>query len=388
MTLVVDIHALQTVPPSLINRDDTGAPKSAIFGGVPRQRVSSQSWKRAIRRYFEESIDKSTVGLRSRELPEVIAEKVLDQAPDLTIEEATDGVRKLFKATGKDGIKLVEPAKPKKSAKNEAPAEDAGHKFPTTAALLFLSPHQISRAAEAIATKLQSDEPVKFTKAEAAELLDTRHSIDMAMFGRMLADAPAFNVDASVQVAHALSVHESQPEFDYYTAVDDVVEDAEETGAGMIGTTQMMSSTLYRFATLNVEALATNLDDSDLAREVAGMFLTAFIESMPTGKQNSFANNTLPELVYVAVRDTRSVSLVNAFEQPISTEAGNRGSVAADALAREERDLEEVYGMKPLAGFVISLRDIGAAFEGIAETVTKQELVEKVAAVLAAQGAE
>ncbi|MBB3025179.1 type I-E CRISPR-associated protein Cas7/Cse4/CasC [Trueperella pyogenes] len=375
MTLVIDIHALQTVPPSLINRDDTGAPKSAIFGGVPRQRVSSQAWKRAIRRYFENEIGQEAVGLRSRNLPEVIVNRVMEISPEFGLEEAIEGVQNLFKAPGaKQGIKLVEPkvSKDGEDSDNQSP-------YPTTAALLFLSPHQIERAAQAIVDA----DGEKITKAEATDILDTKHSVDMAMFGRMLADAPAFNIDASVQVAHAIGVHESEPEFDYYTAVDDVLEDAEEIGAGMIGTTQMMSSTLYRFATINVEGLATNLGNVDMANEAAVLFIRAFIESMPTGKQNSFANNTLPELVYVAVRNTRSVSLVNAFEDPVGREDSTRRRAAAEALAQEARDIEEVYGMKPLAAYVLATGELGEPFSGLAENVTFQKLSEKVGEVLA-----
>ncbi|AZQ99865.1 type I-E CRISPR-associated protein Cas7/Cse4/CasC [Trueperella pyogenes] len=375
MTLVIDIHALQTVPPSLINRDDTGAPKSAIFGGVPRQRVSSQAWKRAIRRYFEHEIGQEAVGLRSRNLPEVIVNRVLEISPEFGLEEAIEGVQNLFKAPGaKQGIKLVEPkvSKDGEDSDNQSP-------YPTTAALLFLSPHQIERAAQAIVDA----DGEKITKAEATDILDTKHSVDMAMFGRMLADAPAFNIDASVQVAHAIGVHESEPEFDYYTAVDDVLEDAEEIGAGMIGTTQMMSSTLYRFATINVEGLATNLGNMDMANKAAVLFIKAFIESMPTGKQNTFANNTLPELVYVAVRNTRSVSLVNAFEDPVGREDSTRRRAAAEALAQEARDIEDVYGMKPLAAYVLATGELGEPFSGLAENVTFQKLSEKVGEVLA-----
>ncbi|MEW6869400.1 type I-E CRISPR-associated protein Cas7/Cse4/CasC [Trueperella pyogenes] len=375
MTLVIDIHALQTVPPSLINRDDTGAPKSAIFGGVPRQRVSSQAWKRAIRRYFENEIGQEAVGLRSRNLPEVIVNRVMEISPEFGLEEAIEGVQNLFKAPGaKQGIKLVEPkvSKDGEDSDNQSP-------YPTTAALLFLSPHQIERAAQAIVDA----DGEKITKAEATDILDTKHSVDMAMFGRMLADAPAFNIDASVQVAHAIGVHESEPEFDYYTAVDDVLEDAEEIGAGMIGTTQMMSSTLYRFATINVEGLATNLGNVDMANEAAVLFIRAFIESMPTGKQNSFANNTLPELVYVAVRNTRSVSLVNAFEDPVGREDSTRRRAAAEALAQEARDIEDIYGMKPLAAYVLATGELGEPFSGLAENVTFQKLSEKVGEVLA-----
>ncbi|AWA44214.1 type I-E CRISPR-associated protein Cas7/Cse4/CasC [Trueperella pyogenes] len=375
MTLVIDIHALQTVPPSLINRDDTGAPKSAIFGGVPRQRVSSQAWKRAIRRYFEHEIGQEAVGLRSRNLPEVIVNRALEISPEFGLEEAIEGVQNLFKAPGaKQGIKLVEPkvSKDGEDSDNQSP-------YPTTAALLFLSPHQIERAAQAIVDA----DGEKITKAEATDILDTKHSVDMAMFGRMLADAPAFNIDASVQVAHAIGVHESEPEFDYYTAVDDVLEDAEEIGAGMIGTTQMMSSTLYRFATINVEGLATNLGNMDMANKAAVLFIKAFIESMPTGKQNTFANNTLPELVYVAVRNTRSVSLVNAFEDPVGREDSTRRRAAAEALAQEARDIEDVYGMKPLAAYVLATGELGEPFSGLAENVTFQKLSEKVGEVLA-----
>lgn len=380
MTLVIDIHALQTVPPSLINRDDTGAPKSAIFGGVPRQRVSSQAWKRAIRRYFESEIGGEAVGKRSKNLPEIIAKRVIELSPEFGLEEAIEGVRNLFKAPGgKQGIKLVEPKEPKDGEDSEQQSP-----YPTTAALLFLSPHQIERAAQAIVDARGG----RITKAEATDILDTNHSVDMAMFGRMLADAPAFNVDASVQVAHAIGVHESEPEFDYYTALDDVLEDAEEIGAGMIGTTQMMSSTLYRFATINVEGLATNLGNVDMANKAAVLFVRAFIESMPTGKQNSFANNTLPELVYVAVRNTRSVSLVNAFEDPVEREDSTRRRAAAEALAREAHDIEEVYGMKPLAAYVLATSGLGESFSGLAENVTLQKLSEKVGEVLAAAKAE
>lgn len=376
MTLIIDIHALQTVPPSLINRDDTGAPKTAVFGGVPRQRVSSQAWKRAIRIFFEHVAGAESIGKRSRNLPEVIIKKAMEFSPEMSEDDAVAGLKKLFKATGsKDGISLEDPKK------TEDEVEGDAHSYPTTKALLFLSPQQIERAARAIVEK--GDE--KFTKSEAQGILDTAHSIDMAMFGRMLADVPTYNIDAAVQVAHAIGVHESEPEFDYFTAVDDVTEDWEETGAAMIGTVQMMSSTLYRFASVNVEALAENLGDVEAARQASALFVRAFIESMPTGKQNTFANNTLPELVYVAVRDTRSVSLVNAFEEPVACERGSRVQAAVEVLANEETAIEDAYGMKPLAAFVVDPKDYAAKLEDIAHKVTVPELTSLIVEVLASQ---
>lgn len=147
----------------------------------------------------------------------------------------------------------------------------------------------------------------------------------------------------------------------------------------------MMSSTLYRFASVNVEALAANLGDAEAARQASALFVRAFIESMPTGKQNTFANNTLPELVYVAVRDTRSVSLVNAFEEPVASEKGGRVQAAVEALTSEEASIEDAYGMKPLAAFVVDPKDYATNFDGMAQKVTMPELTSRIEEVLASQ---
>lgn len=369
MSIVVDIHALQTVPPSLINRDDTGAPKSAIFGGVPRQRVSSQSWKRAIRRYFENNFDAQQIGDRSKRLPEKIALRLIDAG--LEQDEAIRRVEDLFKAAG---IKTA-VEKPKKNDDSD----DKPSPFPRTGYLLFLSQQQIDRAVE----ELLARDGEKPSKAEAKAILDTDHSVDMAMFGRMVADDAAYNVDASVQVAHAIGIHDSTPDFDYFTAVDDLAEEGEETGAGMIGTVQMMSSTMYRYATINFKGLKDNLDSVDAARVAVEQFIEAFVSSMPTGKINTFANQTLPELVYVAVRDTRPVSLVNAFEVPVEAEQGvSRRKAAADRLAREARDVESVYGFKPLAAYVMGIGETADSFSEIAEKTTLQKLTQNISEVL------
>lgn len=379
MSLVIDIHALQTLPPSLINRDDTGAPKSAIFGGVPRQRVSSQSWKRAIRNYFEKNVDPEFVGDRSKRLPEKIA-KLVENHDGWDSKRAIKQVSDLFKAAGisteVDSKRIKELEKSDAEDKEELIKEAS---YPRTKYLIFLSPQQIDRAVRAIVDA----DGEKIKKAEAKEILDTQHSVDMAMFGRMIADDAAFNVDAAVQVAHALGIHSSAPEFDYFTAVDDLAEDGEETGAGMIGTVQMMSSTLYRFATVNVAGLTKNLDSEENAKQVAVQFVDAFIKSMPTGKINSFANHTLPELVYVTVRDTRPVSLVTAFEEPVqATDDKNLRLAGAEALAKEEREFEENYGLKPLAAFAVGVSVARAPFADIAETVTLPELADRLAAAL------
>ena len=366
MSLIVDIHALQTIPPSLINRDDTGAPKSAVFGGTPRQRVSSQSWKRAIRKFFEDNFDPEQIGDRSKRLPEKIARKLEDAG--LEQAEAISRTEQLFKAA------KIKTSVQKLSKKEIENGEEA-NPYPETGYLLFLSQHQIDRAVSELLER--NGENLK--KTEAQEILDTRHSVDMSMFGRMVADDAAYNVDASVQVAHALGIHASAPEFDFFTAVDDLAEEGEETGAGMLGTVQMMSSTLYRYATVNVDSLAENLDSRENAFQATEQFIDAFIKSMPTGKINTFANQTLPELVYITVRDSRPISLVNAFESPVeATESVSRRAVGAQKLADEARDIETVYGFTPRAAFVLGIGELTTPFQDLAESITLLDLKDKI----------
>lgn len=366
MSLIVDIHALQTIPPSLINRDDTGAPKSAVFGGTPRQRVSSQSWKRAIRKFFEDNFDPEQIGDRSKRLPEKIARKLEDAG--LEQAEAISRTEQLFKAAK---IKTSVQKLSKKDIENGVEANP----YPETGYLLFLSQHQIDRAV----SELLERDGENLKKNEAQEILDTGHSVDMSMFGRMVADDAAYNVDASVQVAHALGIHASAPEFDFFTAVDDLAEEGEETGAGMLGTVQMMSSTLYRYATVNVDSLTENLDSRENAVQATEQFIDAFIKSMPTGKINTFANQTLPELVYITVRDSRPISLVNAFESPVeATESASRREVGAQKLAEEAHNIETIYGFTPRAAFVLGIGELTKPFQNLAETITLPDLKNKI----------
>ncbi|MDK4296682.1 type I-E CRISPR-associated protein Cas7/Cse4/CasC [Corynebacterium pseudodiphtheriticum] len=366
MSLIVDTHALQTIPPSLINRDDTGAPKSAVFGGTPRQRVSSQSWKRAIRKFFEDNFDPEQIGDRSKRLPEKIARKLEDAG--LEQAEAISRTEQLFKAAK---IKTSVQKLSKKDIENGVEANP----YPETGYLLFLSQHQIDRAV----SELLERDGENLKKNEAQEILDTGHSVDMSMFGRMVADDAAYNVDASVQVAHALGIHASAPEFDFFTAVDDLAEEGEETGAGMLGTVQMMSSTLYRYATVNVDSLAENLDSRENAFQATVQFIDAFIKSMPTGKINTFANQTLPELVYITVRDSRPISLVNAFESPVeATESASRREVGAQKLAEEAHNIESIYGFTPRAAFVLGIGELTKPFQNLAETITLPDLKNKI----------
>ena len=340
MSTYVDIHIIQSLPPSCVNRDDSGSPKSAVYGGVRRLRVSSQSWKRATRLYFNDLLDAKDVGVRTKRVVEVLAERITEDAPELA-DAAAELAEKVFAAAR---IKLAPPR-----GKKDAPQE-SGY-------LLFLSTSQIERLAGLAIASARDGEALDAKTVK--KIFKEAHAVDIALFGRMVADDTDLNVDAACQVAHAISTHAAENEYDFFTAVDDDKSRSEEedAGAGMMGTVEFSSATMYRYATVNLDMLVENLGDGDAALRALEVFIKGFCLSMPTGKQNTFANRTLPEAVVVSVRDDQPVSLVGAFEKPIRTnEADGYLARSVGALAEHARAIEDNYGLKPLAGFVVALK--------------------------------
>lgn len=285
MGLYIDIHVLQTVPPSCVNRDDTGSPKTARYGGVTRARVSSQAWKRAVRMMFKKLKDGRLVGERTKKIVEMVAREIEHGEPS---PEAMKLAEKLLTAAG---LKIKDAEK-------------------GTDALFLMSPDQ----AKALA-KVDPSQKEKELKKACQDALKDGASADMALFGRMVADVPSLNVEAACQVAHAISTHAVQNEFDYFTAVDDCAPE-DNAGAGHLGTVEFNSATLYRYATINACALEENLK-ADTPQAVRA-FVEAFVRSMPTGKQNTFANRTIPDLVVVILREDQPVNFCSAFEKPVA----------------------------------------------------------------------
>ena len=362
----VDIHVLQSVPPSCVNRDDTGSPKSAIYGGVRRARVSSQAWKRAARAEFENHLDRSDLGVRTKRVLELIVNDMAELAPDMPLEQRLERATKVLE------VGKLKP-KPVKAKKNAAEGEEPG--IAETDYLIFFSRAQIRSLAE---IALNSDKP---TAKEVLAAASSEHGVEVSLFGRMVADNKLLSVDASVQVAHALSTHGAEIESDYFTAVDDE-RDADDQGADMIGVIDFTSATLYRYATINMDLLAENLGDEGAAIRAAQAFVRAYALSMPTGKQNTFANRTLPEAVVVVLRDDQPVNAVGAFEAPVL--AKGQGLVAESARRLAER-LASVQSFldAPIATFVTTssgAADVLAAGSGVPFT----SLVEAVGESLAA----
>ncbi|NLC14261.1 MAG: type I-E CRISPR-associated protein Cas7/Cse4/CasC, partial [Chloroflexi bacterium] len=289
--IYVDIHALQTIPPSCVNRDDTGSPKTAIYGGVRRARVSSQSWKKAIRDDFAGRLPKEELGIRTKRIVSVVAEE-LAKNPD--IEDPESAAVKLLEAAQ---LKIKSPEK-------------------GTDALFFISRAQVAALADLAKERPEVllDNPDKESKNLAKEALTQSPSIDIALFGRMVANDPSLNTDACAQVAHAISTHAIVNEFDYFTAVDDLSPE-DSAGAAHIGTVEFNAPTLYRYATVALHELKKYLVED--TTNALLLFLEAFVRSMPTGKQNTFANRTLPSALLVTVRYDQPVNLVGAFEKPV-----------------------------------------------------------------------
>lgn len=342
MTTFVDLHILQNLPPSCVNRDDSGSPKTAVYGGVRRLRVSSQSWKRATRKFFEARLNADDLGIRTKRVVELVASRIAAQNHELAgkAEELAKGVFAAAK------IK-VEPPKNKKDA-----AAESGY-------LLFLSPSQIDRLARLAVAVEEQGEKVDAKMAKA--IFKEDHAIDMALFGRMVAEDTDLNIDASCQVAHAISTHPVETEHDFFTAVDDAKEDSEaneDAGAGMMGTVEFASATIYRYATVNLDMLKANLGSSEAALQALDTFINGFALAMPTGKQNTFANRTLPHVVSVSVRTDQPVSLVGAFEEPIKANAtsGYLGR-SVKRLAEHAAMIENEFGLRPVASFVAGLAD-------------------------------
>lgn len=322
--MLLELHLLQNFAPSNLNRDDTGSPKDCDFGGVRRARISSQCQKRAIRQEFRQSalLPLENLGVRTKRLAEAVTARLVAQG------RAGDESRRVAEAAiAGAGLGL-----------------DDGQ----TQYLIFLGDDEL----DAIAAACQEHWDVlaaatagaKVTKKEAkaavskglsaalSQALAGERAVDVALFGRMLADLPDRNRDAACQMAHALSTNAVSVEFDFFTAVDDLNPSA-ETGAGMLGTVEFNSSCYYRYANIDLRQLLQNLGgDTELARAAVRSFLQAAVRAVPTGKQNSFAAQNPPSLVMGVVRHDGAWSLANAFVKPVRPR-GEDDLVAASVAA-------------------------------------------------------
>lgn len=374
--LFIDFHVVQTVPFSNLNRDDTGSPKTGVFGGVTRARVSSQAQKAAIRRVFAEMLPDELLATRSKRWPTLIRDRILAMDPSIPADRA---LALALEALAAMKIGVADPKTPKEG--EEAATEEHLTKY-----LLFFGAQQIDQIAEELIRAEAAG--VKPDAKRLRALASTNHSIEVALFGRMVADDASLNVDACCQLAHAVSVHSVEPEWDFFTAVDD--EKPEESlGAGMMGTVEFNSSTMYRYASLNVHRLAQTLGDEAVTAQTVSAFARAFITTLPSGKSNTFANFSLPEAVVVTVRNTQPINYAGAFEDAITARDGaSRAENAAKALEKYASEITAAYGQTPVASYVIRVGDAMEVLERLGKRVTLDELLKELESLLESQMVE
>lgn len=317
MSRFIQIHTLTSYPPANLNRDDLGRPKTAMMGGVERLRVSSQSLKRHWRTsdVFQEAL-RNHLGTRTKDVGRRALESLLEKG--VNEKKAEDWAHSIASVFGK-----VEKGKV------------------TTQQLVFFSPEEWQSVDDLVNTLAEENrEP---TPDELKALLKQSTAVDIALFGRMLADSSSFNVEASCQVAHALSVHGVTIEDDYFTAVDDLNADHEDRGAAHIGETGFASAVFYSYVCIEREALIEQLGgDIELANKAIGALIEAIATVSPKGKQNSFGSHAYASYMMVEAGRKQPRSLSAAFLVPVKGEDYLRSAI--DALETQTEHFDSVYG--------------------------------------------
>jgi CRISPR system Cascade subunit CasC len=358
MKALLEIHILQNFAPSNLNRDDTGSPKDAFFGGVRRGRISSQSLKRSERIYFKEQalLPDENLAMRTKRLTSELVRLLEEQGHPNNL-----AIKVVNLALGGLKIKVDE-----EKGKTEYLIYFGNQEIAVLADLIHVNWGKLAEALEKEDSGKKKDKKAakdavdKDIIAALEKVLDGGKAVDLALFGRMLADLPEKNQYAACQVAHAISTHKIDRSEDFYTAVDDLKPD-DNAGADMLGTVEFNSACYYRYAVIDLEKLRYNLGgtdkvlgDSELALKGVEAFLRASIYALPTGKQNSFAAHQLPNFIGFTVREQASPrSLANAFEKPVKPKEAGLTTPSIEALETEWERLERIYG-QPGESSVIS----------------------------------
>ncbi len=313
---LIELHILQSFPVSCLNRDDVGSPKSAVFGGVTRARLSSQSLKRAVR-LLARSESTAFQGIRSRFLLEPFTKALITAGLEATAAAA--------KAT------QICEAFSKLDSKNPDQV--------TTS--VYLSPSEIHQIATAV---VGGEEPKR-----AIKKVDRLDAADIALFGRMVANDATLNVEGAALFSHALSTHATANEIDFFSSVDDLKGDAEDAGASMIGTLEFNSATYYRYAAINLGQFAdpNNLGKltPDQRRIILKDFIRATLIAIPGARQNSMNAATLPfEVLGIRKHHGQPLQLINAFEIPVKLSRLGFQIASLEALKAHLAQLEKTWG--------------------------------------------
>ena len=364
MTDFIQLHLLTSYPPSNLNRDDTGRPKTATMGGTNRLRISSQSLKRAWRTsdLFEEALA-DNIGKRSRRLGRKAFEALAAQS--VASDDAEKWARAITEVFG-----TLENKKAKKVAKKatEEDARDAHLENCMLAQLVHISPQEQSAVDELV--NVLAAEQREPTKDELKLLRHKPAAVDIAMFGRMLAAEPSFNVEAAVQVAHAISVEPIIVEDDFFTAVDDLNAGDEDMGAGHMGETGFAAALFYLYICIDRTELIENLQgDIALADKAITALLRCAAQVSPTGKQNSFASRAHASYILAERGNEQPRTLSVAFLKAIAKE-DDVLTTAIQRLTEKRTNFAKAYGEPAQAPVAMNADSGEGSLSAIADYIT------------------
>ncbi|MBO0881534.1 MAG: type I-E CRISPR-associated protein Cas7/Cse4/CasC, partial [Mycobacterium sp.] len=364
---IIEIHAIHSFPPAALNRDQNGGPKTTRFGGTERARISSQALKRPARELLKTQIEQGdsnlSTGIRSRNVAgHIVAHYHIPGANEDAQRALVEAV--LNKAGLLDGKELVllsrwEIEQIAEAITNHPQAHNAispdGKPDVKVCAAIAGDPKCPSKTPGTVLHGLATN------RVEAA---------DVAAFGRMLAGARHLDVQAAVQVAHAIGVSKLVADIDYFTVVEDLAEEAGVEQVGGIGERGFNTSVFYRYSAVDVRELTRNLTgasnhtDVDAEQQVQAAKLAAIvteclIRAVPKAGATAHGHVTLPDSVLVTIADSQPTNLVGAFERPIGFEADNSDPTTVRATRRllvyHDR-LHGIYGTSP-AGKLITVTE-------------------------------
>jgi len=325
MTTFVQLHLLTSYPPGNLNRDDLGRPKTAKMGGFNRLRISSQSLKRAwrISPLFEEALG-GHVGKRTKQLGVRVYQTMKEKGVEEKLaEKCAQNIAEVF-------------GKLKSNKDKDKPLQHL-----EIEQLVHVSPIEQQKIDQL--TELLIQEKREPTAVELELLTKERLAVDIAMFGRMLADKPEYNVQASIQVAHAISVHSVAIEDDYFTAVDDLNDKNVSTGSAHIGESGFAAALFYLYICIDRDLLLHHLQgDQTLADKVLAAFIETAVKVPPKGKQNSFATRAYASYALAEIGSQQPRSLSVAFLKPIN--GLDYPEEAVEALKNQKDAIERVFG--------------------------------------------
>ncbi|WP_278618228.1 type I-E CRISPR-associated protein Cas7/Cse4/CasC [Ectopseudomonas oleovorans] len=320
MTRFVQLHLLTSYPPSNLNRDDLGNPKTARLGGVERLRVSSQSLKRAWRtsELFQQALAGS-IGTRTKLLGKEVVFDALVRA-GIDEKKAVEWSKQVAAVYGKLKTEKDKPFEIEQ--------------------LVHIAPEERATLDALVATLI--NEKRGPTQEELDALVHDQTAVDIAMFGRMLASKTEHNGEAAVQVAHAIGVHASAIEEDYFTAVDDL--NKKDSSAAHVDQAGFAAAVFYQYLCIDRDLLKKNLGgDEALTVKALRALAQAALTVGPSGKQNSYASRAYAHyaLAEKGTQQPRSLSL--AFVKPVA--GADYASEAVDVLERVRDNMDKVYGV-------------------------------------------